>query len=101
METQPSHVETPPVRRTNWPARRLLVGLLLFLVVVQPFSGSCVCGRHPGTMAPVIGGLILIALRIVLAVVRREQSKVWIFYAALALLLPVLAELVVEVFGSH
>ncbi len=87
--------------RTNWPAKRLLVGLLLFVVVVMPFSGPCQCGRHPGTMLPVVGGILIIALRVVLAMARREQSRWWFFYVPLAVLLQPIAECIIDLHGSH
>ncbi|MBL0921555.1 MAG: hypothetical protein IBJ10_05435 [Phycisphaerales bacterium] len=79
----------------------MLLGLLLFTVALYPFSAPCVCGRDPGTTAPVLAGLAVIVIRVVIAMLRKERSRVWIFYVALALALPLIATLIIQVAHAH
>lgn len=79
----------------------MLVGLLLFTVALYPFSSPCVCGRDPGTTAPVLTGLAVIAIRVVVAMLRKEQSRAWILYIALALAIPFIASLIIQLAHTH
>lgn len=79
----------------------MLVGLLLFIVALYPFSSPCVCGRDPGTTAPVLAGLAVIAIRVAIAMLRKERSRVWILYIALALAIPSIAALIIQMVHTH
>ena len=77
-----------------WPVKYALVWLMAG-VVTQSVVLPCLC--YEGTVKMQIAGLVdlLVLLRIVVAGVRKETGRGWIFYAALPLAMIPIIELIV------
>ena len=84
--------------RPGWDYRAVLVSLLVAMVLQSIFL-PCLCyeGTVKGYMAGAVD--ILVVLRLIVARVRKERSKGWIFYAILPFLIIPVILLVVHFWG--
>ena len=85
--------------RAEWDYRIMLVYLLIAMVL-QSFCMPCMF--HGGTVyAPIAGAVdIMVLLRLIVARMRKERSKGWIFYMILPFLIIPVILLVIYFWGS-